>query len=55
LSQIKNKLWEERIFQYQPQNSFSGLDTVIIETQKGSDGATSNILSKTIFIFRINL
>ena len=55
ISEIKNQHWEERIFQYQPKNNFIGLDTVIIETRKGTDGgAKPNLINNTIFIFRMN-
>jgi hypothetical protein len=54
ISKIEKKQWEERIFQYQPQNNYMGRDTVIIETQRGSDGAEKNsLIDKTIFIFDI--
>ena len=55
ISTIINNHWEERIFQYQPLNNFIGLDTVIIETEKGSDGGTKpDLINKTIFIFEMN-
>ena len=55
ISKIINQPFEERIFQYQPLNNFVGLDSVIIETNKGSDGASkSTLINKTIFIFKMS-
>ena len=55
VSTIINQPWEERFFQYQPLNNFTGLDTVVIETAKGSDGALKpDLINKTIFIFEMN-
>lgn len=55
ISTIINNQWEERIFQYQPLNNFIGLDTVIIETAKGSDGGSNpDLINKTIFIFEMS-
>ena len=38
--ELLNKQWEERIFQYIPENSFKGIDTSVIVTYRGSDGAS---------------
>jgi len=38
--ELLNKLWEERILQYVPQDNFLGIDSISIVTMKGSDGAS---------------
>jgi hypothetical protein len=37
---LLNKPWEERILTYVPNDRFHGIDTVIVETRKGSDGVS---------------
>jgi len=48
--ELLNKQWEERILQFIPQSDFLGLDSVIVVTQRGSDGASPSTDIDTIKI-----
>jgi hypothetical protein len=48
--ELLNKQWEERILQYIPQSDFLGIDSVIVVTQRGSDGASPSTDIDTIMI-----
>jgi hypothetical protein len=56
ISEIQNKPLEERTFHYQSLNNYIGLDTVIVETQKGTDGGEMpNLITNTIFIIKMSI
>lgn len=45
---LLNKQWEERILRYVPIDTFIGIDTVILKSMRGSDGASPSTDIDTI-------
>lgn len=48
--ELLNKQWEERILRYIPQDNFLGIDSTVVVTMKGSDGASPPTDIDTILI-----
>ncbi len=48
--ELLNKQWEERILQYLPQDNFIGIDSIIVKTMRGSDGANPSTDIDTILV-----